>query len=356
MSYKVTISDALLEKCIEHVAFYVDTPDHYDMQTDPKNSMIITGKIDTDEGTAILYKWALLPATNPDCYKEISVEYTKDNQLVRKVSFSKAFVVDYSESYSNHAGVGTFTLYIRQFRGKDIECIGQTSRPSTVESSITEEVKEEIEVAKEQSPVAEKVSTSKSAMSITDRIAKQKEMMDNGTNDDNIMVPSKADLDAYRKELNVSDINTIAVGKTDIKELSDITFKGASPKVRKEANLPDLDTIAPNRSIKAPTNVPLNRNHAEEALMHEFDEAVKNKGLNQENIKGNLNIHQSNSKGVCPTCLQGLTNPDVKPGIFKQFSEKYPNLTIKVTSEGSKGVKPFGRQTFKMLNGKILDE
>jgi len=186
MSYKVTISDALLEKCIEHVAFYVDTPDHYDMQTDPKNSMIITGKIDTDEGTAILYKWALLPATNPDCYKEISVEYTKDNQLVRKVSFSKAFVVDYSESYSNHAGVGTFTLYIRQFRGKDIECIGQTSRPSTVESSITEEVKEEIEVAKEQSPVAEKVSTSKSAMSITDRIAKQKEMMDNGTNDDNI--------------------------------------------------------------------------------------------------------------------------------------------------------------------------
>ena len=193
MSYKVTISDALLEKCIEHVAFYVDTPDHYDMQTDPKNSMIITGKIDTDEGTAILYKWALLPATNPDCYKEISVEYTKDNQLVRKVSFSKAFVVDYSESYSNHAGVGTFTLYIRQFRGKDIECIGQTSRPSTVESSITEEVKEEIEVAKEQSPVAEKVSTSKSAMSITDRIAKQKEMMDNG----NGVIDSKSAIDKY---------------------------------------------------------------------------------------------------------------------------------------------------------------
>jgi hypothetical protein len=356
MSYKVTISDAVLEKCIEHVTFYVDTPNHYDMRTDPKNSMIITGKIDTDEGTAILYKWALLPATNPDCYKEITVEYTKDSQLVRKVCFSKAFVVDYSESYSNYSGVGTFTLYVRQFRGKDIEYIGQTSRPSTVESSITEEVKEEIEVAKEQSPVAEKVSTSKSAMSITDRIAKQKEMMDNGTNDDNIMVPSKADLDAYRKELNVSDINTIAVGKTDVKELRDITFKGASPKVRKEANLPDLDTIAPNRSVKAPTNVPLNRNHAEEALMHEFDEAVKTKGLNQENIKGNLNIHQSNSKGVCPTCLQGLTNPNVKPGIFKQFSEKYPNLTIKVTSEGSKGVKPFGRQAFTMLNGKILDK
>lgn len=153
MSYKVTISDTVLKECIEHVTFYVDTPNHYDMRNDPKNSMIIKGKIDTEEGTALLYQWALLPATNPDCYKEVAVEYTKDNQLVRKVSFSKAFVVDYSESYSNYSGVGTFTLYVRQFRGKDIECVGQTTQPSTVEPSITEEVKEEIEVAKEQSPV-----------------------------------------------------------------------------------------------------------------------------------------------------------------------------------------------------------
>ncbi len=36
------------------------------------------------------------------------------------------------------------------------------------------EVKEEIEVAKEQSPVAEKVSASKSDMNITDRIAKRR--------------------------------------------------------------------------------------------------------------------------------------------------------------------------------------
>jgi antitoxin (DNA-binding transcriptional repressor) of toxin-antitoxin stability system len=180
MSYKVTISGAVLEKCIEHITFYVDTPDHYDMQTDPKNSMIITGKIDTDEGTALLYKWAVLPATNPDCYKEISVEYTKDNQLVRKVSFSKAFVVDYSESYSNYSGVGTFTLYIRQFRGKDIECIGQTSRPSTEASSVVEEVEKEIDVVKKQIPIATIAPVSKSTMSITDRIAKRKEMMDNG--------------------------------------------------------------------------------------------------------------------------------------------------------------------------------
>ncbi len=180
MSYKVTIQSAVLEKCIEHVTFNVDTPNHYDLRTEPKNSMIITGKIDTDENTALLYKWALLPVTNPECYKEITVEYTKDNQLVRKVCFSKAFVVDYSENYSNYSGVGTFTLYVRQFRGKDIECIGQTSQSSSEVSSTVEEVEKEIDVVKQQTPIAATASSSKPTMSITDRIAKQKEMIDNG--------------------------------------------------------------------------------------------------------------------------------------------------------------------------------
>jgi hypothetical protein len=174
MSYKITISNIVLEECIEHVTFNVDTPDYNDMRTNSKNSMIIKGKIDTGEGITVLYKWALLPATNPDCYKQIAVEYTKDNQLVRKVCFSKAFVVDYSESYSNYLGVGTFTLYVRQFRGKDIECVGQTTQPSTAESGLIEEV----EVAKEQSFIAESSSKSKATMSFTDRITKQKEIKD----------------------------------------------------------------------------------------------------------------------------------------------------------------------------------
>lgn len=198
MSYKVTISDAVLEECIEHVTFNVDTPSYNEMRHDSKNSMIITGKIDTDEVTTFLYKWALLPATNPDCYKKITVEYTKDNQLVRKVCFSKAFVVDYSESYSNYSGVGTFTLYVRQFRGKDIECVGEATQPSTVESSVLEEIDEEIEVAKKQTPVAKNISISKSAMSFTDRIAKQKEMKDNSiikTATTKIEITSKEQID-----------------------------------------------------------------------------------------------------------------------------------------------------------------
>jgi len=125
---------------------------------------------------------------------------------------------------------------------------------------------------------------------------------------------SKSDLDQYRQRLGVSETHTVAVGKTDVPGLEGQTFCGASPKVRQEAGLPSLDKIAPNREIKAPTNVPLNRNHAEEELMHEFVEAVKKAGLKPDEVRGTLNIIQSNPRGVCPTCLQELSDPNVSPG------------------------------------------
>lgn len=182
MSYKVIISDGtVLEQSIEDITFNVDTIDFNAMRTDTANSMIIRGKIDTDEGTIKLCKWAMIPGSDSECYKEITAEFIKDNQLMRKVSFSKAFVVDYSEDYSNHVGAGTFTLYVKQFRGKDIECVGPTDKPSIVELSSIEEVEEEVEEHKKLSPVIEKSTKRKSAMSITDRIAKQKKMENNSS-------------------------------------------------------------------------------------------------------------------------------------------------------------------------------
>lgn len=175
MHYKITISDGtILEKCIEHVAFDVDTIDYPIMRNNQKKSMIITGKIDTDEGTAKLYQWAMISGANLECYKEIKVEALKNDQLVRSVCFSKAFVVDYSENYSNYEGVGTFTLHVRQLFGKDIECIGQTAQRGTEEQSPIEEIEEKIEAVKEKASVVGRASESKSVMSITDRLAKQK--------------------------------------------------------------------------------------------------------------------------------------------------------------------------------------
>lgn len=60
MSYKVTISGGIiLKECIEHVSFCVD---------DSRNSIIITGKVDTDESTVALYQWSMLSGKDLNCY------------------------------------------------------------------------------------------------------------------------------------------------------------------------------------------------------------------------------------------------------------------------------------------------
>lgn len=111
--YIVTISDGIaLTKCIERIAFNVDNS---------RNSIIITGNIDTEDNIVVLYKWSLISGANPYCYKEITVEQYSKNLLLRKVHFTKAFVVDYSESYLNYSGIGKFTIYISQFCNKDID-------------------------------------------------------------------------------------------------------------------------------------------------------------------------------------------------------------------------------------------
>lgn len=124
MNYKVTITDvAILQECIEFVSFKVGSPpDEYKGKSYHFNSMTIEGKIGTDEKILPLYKWSLIPSTSPDCYKVLTVEQTHEDQLIRKVTFSKAFVVDYSESHMEKAGEGYFSLYVRQFVGDDIEC------------------------------------------------------------------------------------------------------------------------------------------------------------------------------------------------------------------------------------------
>ncbi|MNP63611.1 hypothetical protein D3C76_1590240 [compost metagenome] len=40
------------------------------------------------------------------------------DQVVREVSFPNAFVVDYTESFGDTEGVGTFSLYIKQKKDK----------------------------------------------------------------------------------------------------------------------------------------------------------------------------------------------------------------------------------------------
>ena len=91
--------------------------------------------------------------------------------------------------------------------------------------------------------------------------------------------------------------------------------------------------------------------HAEENVANNFIEAIKEAELNAEDVTGTLKIHQSNPKGVCPTCLSGLGNPAKPSGVIKQLSEMFPKLRIEVTSEIVEGVKVNGRLQFVVENG-----
>lgn len=165
----------------------------------------------------------------------------------------------------------------------------------------------------------------------------------------------KTDIDALRKKWNVPETETVAVGKTDVKGFEDLTFEGGSPKVRKEAGLPDLDEVMPDRNIKAPGNNPLFTRHAEEGVLNEFDSAVIKAGIKPEDVVGTLKLHQSNPTGVCRKCYQGLANDKVPPGVLKQLSIKYPNLIIEVTSEIDESIKVTGRLNLEIKNGKYVE-
>lgn len=164
----------------------------------------------------------------------------------------------------------------------------------------------------------------------------------------------KKDIDQFREKYSVSKDNTIAIGKTNVPGLEGMTFEGSSPKVRKMIGLQDLDVEMPNRSIKAPGKNPLFTRHAEEVVANKFDIAIKKAGISPEKVTGELHIHQSNPSGVCPKCLQGLSNDKVAPGVLKQLSLKYPNLLINVSSEVQTGVKVRGRSFFQVKNGHYI--
>ncbi|MEE3952198.1 ribonuclease YeeF family protein [Peribacillus frigoritolerans] len=177
----------------------------------------------------------------------------------------------------------------------------------------------------------------------------------NGTGSKSDINVGKEDLERVRKKLGVPETQTIAIGKTDVKGLEGKIFEGGSPKVRKEAGLPDLDTVMPNRPIKSPSSHPLSTRHAEEGVINEFILEVERVGLKAEEVTGTLNLHQSNPKGACTTCIQGIVNPNVKPGIFMQLSKRYPELTIKLSSETVEGVKPAGKLSFTLKNGVLIE-
>jgi hypothetical protein len=112
-------------KSIETVKFLTDTPDDSNARsTDLGTSIIATGKIlaavdgEEADGTMKIATWSLVPAEKADCYRKLTVEMIAADQVVRKVSFPNAFVVDYTETFGDEEGVGTFYLHMKQKKDK----------------------------------------------------------------------------------------------------------------------------------------------------------------------------------------------------------------------------------------------
>ena len=109
---------------IQTVNFSVDTPkDSNARTTDVAVSLKITGKILTllDGGTEAskdLAAWAMTPAEQANCYRNVVLTATAAGQVIREYTLPNAFVVDYRENYGDTEGVGTFRLVVRQKKDK----------------------------------------------------------------------------------------------------------------------------------------------------------------------------------------------------------------------------------------------
>ncbi len=126
MSFVVTVGNniTLGAETVKTVEFIAETPqDSNARTTDLGVTMKITGKILTilDEGsenTVDLACWAMVPVEQADCYRSVTVKSVAAGQVVRQYILPNAFVVDYTETYGDTEGVGTFELTIKQKKDK----------------------------------------------------------------------------------------------------------------------------------------------------------------------------------------------------------------------------------------------
>jgi hypothetical protein len=129
MGFRVKIEGAetidLSIESVETVKLATDTPkDSNARSKDVGSTMIVTGKIltavdgDPFDSTRKMGTWSLVPAEKADCYRKVTVEVISADQIIRKITYPNAFVVDYKETFGDTEGIGTFELVVRQKKDK----------------------------------------------------------------------------------------------------------------------------------------------------------------------------------------------------------------------------------------------
>ncbi len=124
---KITGSESveLRETSITNVVFGADIPhDSNARSTDLGSTVLIEGKIlaavggEAADDTSKLARWSLVPAENSDCYRNVQIDVVNASQVVRQITVPNAFVVDYSEDFTDETGTGIFNLLIKQKKDK----------------------------------------------------------------------------------------------------------------------------------------------------------------------------------------------------------------------------------------------
>lgn len=129
MGLRLTIegneSIQLDETIVTSIKYGADIPkDSNARSTDLGSTIKITGKIlaavggDAADDTMKMAKWALVPAENADCYRNLKIEVVNASQIVRQVTLPNAFVIGYEEVFADESGVGIFTLHVKQKKDK----------------------------------------------------------------------------------------------------------------------------------------------------------------------------------------------------------------------------------------------
>lgn len=110
---------------IQRVKYTSDTPNDSNARaTDLGITLTVEGKIitavDGDEAddTKKLALWSLVSAEKADAYRNLTLEIIAADQVVRKITFPNAFIVDYEEHFGDEAGTGTYAVIIKQKKDK----------------------------------------------------------------------------------------------------------------------------------------------------------------------------------------------------------------------------------------------
>lgn len=129
MGFRVKIEGAetidLSIESVENVKLKTDTPEDTNARSkDVGSTMVISGKIltaldgDIFDSTRQMGVWSLVPAEKADSYRKVTVEVISADQIIRKITYPNAFVVDYKEHFGDTEGIGTFELTVRQKKDK----------------------------------------------------------------------------------------------------------------------------------------------------------------------------------------------------------------------------------------------